>query len=91
MGEGERFPPTRHSVVAALAATDSRLAEPAWDALVRGYWRPVYAYLSARTYGTTVDPMEMITGFALAALLTVAATIIPIRFALRRLESIERG
>ena len=53
--------------------------------------RPVYAYLSARTYGTAVDPMEMITGFALAALLTVAATIIPIRFALRRLESIERG
>ena len=53
--------------------------------------RPVYAYLSARTYGTAVDPMEMITGFALAALLTVAATIVPIRFALRRLESIERG
>jgi ABC-2 type transport system permease protein len=53
--------------------------------------RPVYAYLSARTYGTAVDPVEMITGFALAALLTVGATIVPIRFALRRLESIERG
>lgn len=48
MGEGERFPPTRHSVVAALAATDPRLAEPAWDTLVRGYWRPVYAYLRHR-------------------------------------------
>jgi ABC-2 type transport system permease protein len=53
--------------------------------------RPVYAYLSARTYGTAVDPVEMITGFALAALLTVGATIVPIRFALRRLESTERG
>ena len=32
----------------------------------------------------------MIMGFGLAALLCVAATIVPIRIALRRLEKIER-
>jgi hypothetical protein len=32
----------------------------------------------------------MIVGFGLAALLCVAATIIPIKIALRRLETVER-
>jgi ABC-2 type transport system permease protein len=52
--------------------------------------RPVYSYLSARTYGGRADPIEMIIGFGLAALLCVAATIVPIRIALRRLENLER-
>jgi ABC-2 type transport system permease protein len=53
--------------------------------------RPVYAYLRAKTYGTSVDATEMITGFGLAGLLCVAATIIPLRVALSRLETIERA
>jgi ABC-2 type transport system permease protein len=52
--------------------------------------RPVYSYLSAQAYGGTPDPMEMILGFGLAALLCVSATVAPIRIALRRLEAIER-
>jgi ABC-2 type transport system permease protein len=52
--------------------------------------RPVYSYLSAKTYGGSAEPMEMIVGFGLAALLCVAATTIPIRIALRRLEALER-
>ena len=53
--------------------------------------RPVYAYLRARTYGTPIDATEMVVGFGLAGLLCLAATIIPLRVALSRLETIERA
>ena len=52
--------------------------------------RPVYSYLSARTYGGNADPVEMVVGFGLAALLCITATIVPIRIALRRLQNLER-
>ena len=52
--------------------------------------RPVYGYVSARAFGTSADPTEMVIGFGLAALLCVAATVIPIRMALTRLEAVER-
>ena len=52
--------------------------------------RPVYGYLSAKAFGTAADPTEMAVGFGAAALLCVAATIIPIRIALTRLEAVER-
>ena len=52
--------------------------------------RPVYSYLSSRFYGTPTYPGEMIFGFGMAALLCVAATLIPIGIARRRLESVER-
>jgi ABC-2 type transport system permease protein len=52
--------------------------------------RPVIGYLRARAFGDTTDPVAMAVGFGLAALLCVAATVVPIRVALRRLESVER-
>ena len=52
--------------------------------------RPVYSYLSAQAYGGRTDPLEMILGFGLAVVLCVAATIVPIRVALTRLERVER-
>ena len=52
--------------------------------------RPVYSYLSALAYGTPADPAEMVVGFGLAVLLCVAATLVPIEVALRRLEMVER-
>lgn len=53
--------------------------------------RPVYSYLASKTFTrATTDPTEMVVGFGLAALLCIAATIIPIRVALRRLETVER-
>ena len=52
--------------------------------------RPVYGYLSARFYGTATDPTEMVIGFGLAALLCMAATLVPIEIAKRRLEAVER-
>jgi ABC-2 type transport system permease protein len=52
--------------------------------------RPVYGYLSAQFYGTPTYPAEMVIGFGAAALLCVAATVIPIGIAKRRLEAVER-
>jgi ABC-2 type transport system permease protein len=53
--------------------------------------RPVYGYLAARTYGTRADPTELVLGFGLAGMLCVAATLIPISIALRRLENEQAG
>ena len=52
--------------------------------------RPVYSYLSAHFYGTPTDPWEMVVGFGLAMALCVAATLVPIGIARRRLEAVER-
>jgi ABC-2 type transport system permease protein len=52
--------------------------------------RPVYAYLSARTAGGTAAPADLVLGFAAAAAVCLAATFVPLRLALRRLETIER-
>lgn len=52
--------------------------------------RPVYGYVSARAFGTPTNATEMVLGFGAAVLLCLAATIIPIRSALARLEAVER-
>src|SRR6266487_3044251 len=48
MVTGARFPPTRHSLVQALASDDPAVRLPAFDALVASYWKPVYKYLRLR-------------------------------------------
>lgn len=52
--------------------------------------RPVYAYLNGIAFGTDVEPVEMILGFGGAIAVCLAATFVPIRLALRRLEQLER-
>lgn len=52
--------------------------------------RPVYAYLSARTYATDVDVTEVAIGLSAAAAVCLAATFVPLALARRRLEVIER-
>src|SRR5688572_4713668 len=52
--------------------------------------QPVVTYLRARAFGEPHDTRGMIIGFGLAALLCVSATVLPIRLALRRLNTIER-
>lgn len=49
--------------------------------------RPIYEYLMARSFGTDRDTTGMIIGFTIAALICVAATIIPLRLAERRLAA----
>jgi len=52
--------------------------------------RPVYGYLSARAFGGPHDVTEMVVGFGLASVLCLCSTLIPIRVALKRLQTIER-
>ena len=52
--------------------------------------RPVYTYLSAGAFGTPADAAGMVVGFGAAALLCVAATLLPIRLATKRLTALER-
>ncbi|MBA3890725.1 MAG: hypothetical protein H0X64_09345 [Gemmatimonadaceae bacterium] len=52
--------------------------------------RPVYAYLSAVASGTEPDQTQMYVGFGAAAALCLAATLIPLSLARRRLELLER-
>ena len=52
--------------------------------------RPVYAYLSARSFGAELSVVEMVIGFAAAATVCLLGTFVPLRLAERRLESIER-
>ncbi len=52
--------------------------------------RPVYAYLSARTFSETVDPSELAIGLAAAAAVCLLSTFVPLALAQRRLETIER-
>ena len=52
--------------------------------------RPVYGFLSSRLYGTPTSIGEMVFGFGMATMLCVAATVIPIGIAKKRLEAVER-
>jgi ABC-2 type transport system permease protein len=51
--------------------------------------RPVYGYLRAIAFDEPKDPTEMILGFGVAALICIAATVIPIRIARNQLERME--
>ena len=52
--------------------------------------RPIYAWLSARSAGDSVAPVELFAGLAAAATVCLLATFMPLRIALKRLEAIER-
>jgi ABC-2 type transport system permease protein len=52
--------------------------------------RPVYAYLSARSFGGEVASGELTVGFLAAAAVCLLGTFIPLHLAHQRLESIER-
>jgi ABC-2 type transport system permease protein len=51
--------------------------------------RPVFSYLASKSFGAARDPMEMWIGFGASGLLCLAATMLPIRFAKKRLEALE--
>ncbi|MDO8502864.1 MAG: hypothetical protein Q7S20_13585 [Gemmatimonadaceae bacterium] len=51
--------------------------------------RPVFSYLASKSFGTARDPMEMVFGFGFAAALCIVATVVPVRLARKRLESLE--
>ena len=51
--------------------------------------RPVYGYVSARAFGGSADPLEMIIGFGLAAVLCIGTLVASVTIAIRRLQAVE--
>jgi hypothetical protein len=45
---GERFPPTRRSVIEAVRSIDAEERGRALEALCEAYWKPVYKYVRWR-------------------------------------------
>jgi RNA polymerase sigma factor (sigma-70 family) len=67
-GHPDAFPLTRHSVVRAIASADPEARRQAYDAIVRSYWRPVYAYIRVRWRRDAADAQDLTQEFFTRAL-----------------------
>src|SRR6476620_5328368 len=65
MGSGhpDAFPATRPSVVRSIGSVDPDVRRDAYDALVRQYWRPVYAYIRLRWHRDPVEAQDLTQEF----------------------------
>jgi len=52
--------------------------------------RPAARYVVAGHFGRAYDPWQMLLPFVLALVVCIAATVIPLTMARRRLEGVER-
>ncbi len=62
-GAEERFPATRHSILAAASSDDPGARRRGFAALVEGYWKPVYKYLRLRHRVPGEDAKDLTQGF----------------------------
>jgi len=60
---GDRFPPTRRSVVEAVRSIDAEERECALEALCAAYWKPVYKYVRWRWNRPANDAQDLTQGF----------------------------
>ncbi|HEX4543197.1 MAG TPA: sigma-70 family RNA polymerase sigma factor [Candidatus Acidoferrum sp.] len=60
---GDRFPPTRRSVIEAVRSIDAEERERALEALCAAYWRPVYKYVRLRWNRPAEDARDLTQGF----------------------------
>ena len=60
---GDRFPPTRRSVVEAIRSIDAEERECALEALCTAYWKPVYKYVRWRWSRPASDAQDLTQGF----------------------------
>jgi RNA polymerase sigma factor (sigma-70 family) len=60
---GDKFPPTRWSVIDAARSTDAAARERALAALFAAYWRPVYKYIRIRWNRPAEDAQDLTQGF----------------------------
>jgi RNA polymerase sigma factor (sigma-70 family) len=67
-GPSNAFPVTRYSVVRAMTSVDPEARREAYAALVRGYWRPVYAYIRLRWHRAAEDAKDLTQEFFTRAL-----------------------
>jgi RNA polymerase sigma factor (sigma-70 family) len=67
-GAGDRFPQTRRSVLLAARDADPAVRRQAWEALVGGYWKPVYKVLRTRWRLDREDAEDLTQEFFATAL-----------------------
>jgi RNA polymerase sigma factor (sigma-70 family) len=60
---GDRFPPTRRSVIDAVRSIDAGERESALEALCAAYWRPVYKYIRLRWNRAPDAAQDLTQGF----------------------------
>ncbi len=60
---GDRFPPTRRSVIEAVRSIDAQERERAMEALCAAYWKPIYKYVRWRWNRPANDAQDLTQGF----------------------------
>ena len=65
---GDRFPPTRRSVIEAVRSIDAEERERALDALCAAYWKPVYKYVRMRWNRPPEAAQDLTQGFFMEVL-----------------------
>ncbi|HXY24566.1 MAG TPA: sigma-70 family RNA polymerase sigma factor [Candidatus Acidoferrum sp.] len=60
---GDRFPPTRRSVIEAVRSIDAEERERALEALCAAYWKPVYKYIRLRWSRPSEEAQDLTQGF----------------------------
>ena len=67
-GRNDRFPPTRHSIVAATSSSDAEVRRRAHADLVAAYWKPIYKYLRVKWRQSNEDAKDLTQGFLARAM-----------------------
>ncbi len=65
---GDRFPPTRRSVIEAARSIDAGEREQALEALCVAYWKPIYKYVRWRWKRAAQEAQDLTQGFFAALL-----------------------
>lgn len=60
---GDRFPPTRRSVIEAVRSFDAEERERALEAICAAYWRPIYKYIRLRWNLPSEKAQDLTQGF----------------------------
>jgi RNA polymerase sigma factor (sigma-70 family) len=60
---GDRFPPTRRSVIEAVGSIDAKERERALESLCAAYWRPIYKYIRLRWNRPAEEAQDLTQGF----------------------------
>jgi RNA polymerase sigma factor (sigma-70 family) len=65
---GDRFPPTRRSVIEAVRSIDTEERERALEALSAAYWKPIYKYIRLRWKRPADEAQDLTQAFFLELL-----------------------
>jgi RNA polymerase sigma factor (sigma-70 family) len=63
LSRGDRFPPTRRSVIEAVRSIDAEERECALEALCAAYWKPIYKYVRWRWNRPAEAAQDLTQGF----------------------------